>query len=225
MIQLHDVHKAYRLGEGSVPILKGVSLHIGAGDFVAIMGPSGSGKSTLMNILGCLDKMDSGEFRFHDRRVDEMSDDELAGLRNERIGFVFQLFNLLPRIDARRNVELPMVYAGVRPRERRERAEQALNRVGLGHRAGHSPAQLSGGQQQRVAIARAIVNEPDLLIADEPTGSLDSAASRDVMSVFEALHAHGTTIVMVTHEEEIARHARRIVRVRDGLIERDEVLE
>ena len=225
MIQLHDVHKAYRLGEGSAPILKGVSLHIGAGDFVAIMGPSGSGKSTLMNILGCLDKMDSGEFRFHDRRVDEMSDDELAGLRNERIGFVFQLFNLLPRIDARRNVELPMVYAGVQPRERRERAEQALDRVGLGHRAGHSPAQLSGGQQQRVAIARALVNEPDLLIADEPTGSLDSAASRDVMAVFETLHAQGTTIVMVTHEEEIARHARRIVRVRDGFIERDEVLE
>lgn len=224
MIHIEDACKDYRMGESMLVVLKSLSLKIDQGEFVAIMGPSGSGKSTLMNILGCLDTMDTGRYWFGDQRVDGMSDDELAVLRNRSIGFVFQLFNLLPRINARRNVELPMVYAGVPRDERAERACRALQRVGLADRAEHSPAQLSGGQQQRVAIARALVNDPQVLIADEPTGSLDSAASREVMSILGELHEQGKTIIMVTHEEDIARHAQRILRLRDGTIERDEVV-
>jgi putative ABC transport system ATP-binding protein len=224
MIRIEDVRKDYRMGESMLAVLKSLSLKIDQGEFVAIMGPSGSGKSTLMNILGCLDTMDTGRYWFGDQRVDGMKDDELAVLRNRSIGFVFQLFNLLPRINARRNVELPMVYAGVPREERAARATRALQRVGLADRAEHSPAQLSGGQQQRVAIARALVNDPQVLIADEPTGSLDSAASREVMGILGELHEHGKTIIMVTHEEDIARHAQRILRLRDGAIERDEVV-
>lgn len=224
MIRIEDVRKDYRMGESMLAVLKSLSLKIDQGEFVAIMGPSGSGKSTLMNILGCLDTMDTGRYWFGDLRVDGMKDDELAVLRNRSIGFVFQLFNLLPRINARRNVELPMVYAGVPREERAARATRALQRVGLADRAEHSPAQLSGGQQQRVAIARALVNDPQVLIADEPTGSLDSAASREVMGILGELHEHGKTIIMVTHEEDIARHAQRILRLRDGAIERDEVV-
>lgn len=222
MIALAGVHKSYRVGEVVLPVLKDVSLTIARGEFVAIMGPSGSGKSTLLNIIGCLDTLDQGQYRLGDVAIDTADDDALAQIRNRRLGFVFQLFNLLPRIDALRNVELPMVYAGVPAPLRRERAHAALVRVGLADRARHAPAQLSGGQQQRVAIARALVNEPDVLIADEPTGSLDSAVSREIMQVFAQLNAAGITIVMVTHEADIAAYARRIVFLRDGRIEREQ---
>ena len=220
MIALEGVHKSYRVGEVVLPVLKDISLTIARGEFVAIMGPSGSGKSTLLNIVGCLDTMDQGRYRLGDIAIDGADDDALAQIRNRRLGFVFQLFNLLPRIDALRNVELPMVYAGIPAPVRRERAQAALARVGLADRARHAPAQLSGGQQQRVAIARALVNAPDVLIADEPTGSLDSAVSREIMEVFKELNAAGMTVVMVTHESEIAAYARRIVFLRDGRIER-----
>lgn len=222
MIVLNAVHKSYRLGEVVLPVLKDVSLTIERGEFVAIMGPSGSGKSTLLNIIGCLDTLDSGSYRLGDIAIDGADDDALAQIRNRRLGFVFQLFNLLPRIDALRNVELPMVYAGIPAATRRVRAQAALAQVGLADRARHAPAQLSGGQQQRVAIARSLVNEPDVLIADEPTGSLDSAVSREIMDVFHALNAAGMTVVMVTHEAEIAAYARRTVFLRDGRIEREQ---
>ena len=222
MIALNAVCKSYRVGEVVLPVLKDVSLAIERGEFVAIMGPSGSGKSTLLNIVGCLDTLDTGSYRLGDIAIDAADDDALAQIRNRRLGFVFQLFNLLPRIDALRNVELPMVYAGVPAATRRERAQAALARVGLADRARHAPAQLSGGQQQRVAIARALVNAPDVLIADEPTGSLDSAVSREIMDLFQALNAAGMTVVMVTHEAEIAAYARRIVFLRDGRIEREQ---
>ncbi|MDP3671077.1 MAG: ABC transporter ATP-binding protein [Telluria sp.] len=222
MICLHDVHKSYLLGEISIPVLKGVSLSIHQGEFVAIMGPSGSGKSTLLNIIGCLDILDAGTYTLAETTVTGASDDALAEIRNHRLGFVFQLFNLIPRINALRNVEIPLLYAGIPPQQRKQRALRMLAAVGMADRAGHSPAQLSGGQQQRVAIARALVNEPAVLIADEPTGSLDSHAGQEIMKLFTRLNQDGITIVMVTHEEDIAASAQRVVRLRDGVIERDE---
>lgn len=221
MIDLQDAGKSYHLGEVVLPVLKGISLHIEAGEFVAIMGPSGSGKSTLLNIIGCLDGIDRGSYRLDGVAIEAAAEDALAAIRNARLGFVFQSFNLIPRINALRNVELPMIYHRVAPAERRRRAYAALKNVGLEDRAAHSPARLSGGQQQRVAIARALINDPDIIIADEPTGSLDSVSGHEIMRLFSNLHQQGKTIVMVTHEEEIAAYARRIIRLRDGLIEWD----
>lgn len=222
MIQLSSICKHYLLGEVTLPILKGVSLHIAAGEFAAIMGPSGSGKSTLLNIIGCLDTPNDGSYHLDQLPVANLVDDELSRIRRTKLGFVFQMFNLIPRISALRNVELPLVYAGIPPHERKKRAFEALERVNLADRAEHVPAQLSGGQQQRVAIARALVNEPPVIIADEPTGSLDSVVSAEIMELFTMLHGQGKTIVMVTHEEDIAGYAERIVRLRDGRLEKDE---
>jgi len=222
MIRLTGICKHYHLGEVLLPILKGVSLHIVAGEFVAIMGPSGSGKSTLLNIIGCLDVANEGEYHLDTIPITQLVDDELSRIRKAKLGFVFQMFNLIPRISALRNVELPLIYAGVPPHERKRRAFEALERVNLADRAGHVPAQLSGGQQQRVAIARALVNEPSVIIADEPTGSLDSVVSAEIMDVFTTLHGQGKTIIMVTHEEDIASYAQRILRMRDGKLEKDE---
>jgi len=224
MIQLRDVCKSYRLGDISLDVLRSVTLQIEAGDFAAIMGPSGSGKTTLLNIIGCLDTPNSGTYHLAGRPVTGACEDELARMRNRHIGFVFQLFNLLPRVDALRNVELPLIYARVAARERRHRALEALARVGLSERAGHAPAQLSGGQQQRVAIARALVTDPQVLVADEPTGSLDSVTGQEIMALFVDLNAQGTSIVMVTHEEDIAAYARHIIRLQDGVVVRDEVI-
>ncbi|MBI2779001.1 MAG: ABC transporter ATP-binding protein [Gammaproteobacteria bacterium] len=222
MIDLQGVSKSYRLGEVALPVLKDISLHIGAGEFVAIMGPSGSGKSTLLNIIGCLDTIDEGSYTLGGVAIEAASEDELAAIRNQRLGFVFQSFNLIPRINALRNVELPMIYSRVAPAERLRRAHAALQNVGLEDRAAHSPAKLSGGQQQRVAIARALITGPDIIIADEPTGSLDSASGHDIMRLFSHLHRQGKTVVMVTHEDEISAYAQRAIRLRDGLMEKDE---
>lgn len=216
MINLQGVSKSYYLDGTRISVLKNVNLKINIGEFVAIMGPSGSGKSTLMNIIGCLDTIDSGKYYLGNTFVNTATVSDLAAIRNRRIGFVFQSFNLIPRINALRNVELPMVYAGISPEVRKHRAMAALDIVGLKDRAMHSAAHLSGGQQQRVAIARSIVNNPDIIIADEPTGALDSATSRDIMLIFHRLNASGKTIVMVTHEAEIAAFAQRIIQVRDG---------
>lgn len=221
MIEVENVKKSYLRGEHSVNVLKGVSSRIDRGEFVAIMGPSGSGKTTFLNILGCLDTMDSGRYLLDGQHIEHLSADQLAVVRNQKFGFVFQLFNLIPRLSALRNVELPMVYARVSAAERRDKATLALQRVGLGERLAHMPSELSGGQQQRVAIARAIVNDPEILIADEPTGSLDTTAGKEVMEIFRAFHAQDKTIIMVTHEPEIAAHAERIIRLRDGLLEED----
>jgi putative ABC transport system ATP-binding protein len=221
VIQLIDLHREYQVGTERIHALRGVSLEIRRNEYVAIMGPSGSGKSTMMNLLGCLDTPSAGEYWLGGQEVSRMADDALARVRNREIGFVFQTFNLLPRATALQNVELPLVYAGVSGSVRREKARQALERVGLGNRVTHRPNELSGGQRQRVAIARALVNEPSILLADEPTGNLDSTTSADVMRVFDRLHGQGQTIVVVTHEADIAAHAHRIVTLRDGQIASD----
>ena len=221
VIVTRNLQREYDMGGEIVRALQGVDLTIRRNEFVAIMGPSGSGKSTLMNLIGCLDTPTRGEYWLNGHRVSELGDDELARIRNKEIGFVFQTFNLLPRADALHNVELPLVYGGVSSRERRERAEDALARVGLKDRMGHRPNELSGGQRQRVAIARALVNVPSILLADEPTGNLDSSTSTEIMALFEELHAQQQTIVLVTHEHDIAAHADRQVHLLDGRVERD----
>jgi putative ABC transport system ATP-binding protein len=222
VIYLEDIFRVYEMGEEKVYALRGVTVGIKRNEYVAIMGPSGSGKSTLMNLIGCLDTPSSGSYYFNGANVAGLDDDELAEIRNREIGFVFQTFNLLPRSNALHNVELPLVYSGVKKEERLERAYQALVNVGLDSRATHKPNELSGGQRQRVAIARALVTNPSIILADEPTGNLDSKTGDEIMHLFQELHDKGNTIILVTHEEEIARHAHRIVRVRDGKIERDE---
>ncbi len=221
VIQVLDLHREYVMGTERIHALRGISLEIRRNEYVAIMGPSGSGKSTLMNLVGCLDTPSAGEYWLNGQEVSRMPDDALARVRNREIGFVFQTFNLLPRATALQNVELPLVYAGVPARVRRDRARAALSRVGLGERMDHRPNELSGGQRQRVAIARALVNEPSLLLADEPTGNLDSTTSADVMRVFDLLHAQGQTIVVVTHEADIAAHAARVITLRDGVVASD----
>ncbi|MBE2264765.1 MAG: ABC transporter ATP-binding protein [Flavobacteriales bacterium] len=222
MIAIEHVSKVYAMGEEDVHALNDVSLTINDNEFLAIMGPSGSGKSTLMNMLGCLDTPSSGTYLFKGKDVRAMSDSELAEVRNREIGFVFQTFNLLPRSTALQNVELPLVYAGVKASERRRRATEALNQVGLADRVDHKPNELSGGQRQRVAIARALVTKPAIILADEPTGNLDSKTGDDIMAMFKAVWQAGNTVILVTHEEEVARHAKRIIRLRDGRIESDD---
>ena len=221
IIRIRDLTREYQMGEERILALRGVTLDIRRNEYVAIMGPSGSGKSTMMNLLGCLDTPTGGEYRLNGQEVSRLSDDELARVRNREIGFVFQTFNLLPRATALHNVELPLVYAGVRAAERRERAAGALARVGLENRMDLRPNELSGGQRQRVAIARALVNNPSILLADEPTGNLDSVTSEEIMRVFGDLHAAGQTVIMVTHEPDIAAHAERVVVLRDGRVESD----
>jgi putative ABC transport system ATP-binding protein len=218
VISLRNVIKEYRMGDTDVHALRGISLDIEQGDFVAIMGASGSGKSTLMNIIGCLDVPTRGHFWLDGVNVRTLDDDDLARIRNRKLGFVFQSFNLLPRMSAIANVELPLTYAGVRPQERRARAARALEAVGLGERMNHYPSEMSGGQQQRAAVARAIVTNPAFILADEPTGNLDTESSLDVMSVFAALHSQGRTVVLITHEEDIAAYTQRVVKLRDGRI-------
>ncbi|MFQ5766551.1 MAG: ABC transporter ATP-binding protein [Acidobacteriota bacterium] len=222
LIELRDLHKIYKMGEQVVRALDGVDMKIQRGEFVAIMGPSGSGKSTLMNLIGCLDTPTSGSYVLNGQEVSEMDGNQLADLRNREIGFIFQTFNLLPRASALHNVELPLVYAGVSRQERRRRAEEALAKVQLADRIHHQPNELSGGQRQRVAVARALVNSPSLLLADEPTGNLDSKTSDEIMALMHQLHRSGNTIVLVTHEEDIARHASRTVRMLDGRIVSDQ---
>ncbi|QDX81986.1 macrolide ABC transporter ATP-binding protein [Denitratisoma sp. DHT3] len=221
VIEVRNLAKAYQTPAGAFPALKGVDLVIESGEFVAVMGPSGSGKSTFMNLLGCLDRPSAGEYRLDGRAVSTMDKDELAQVRGRQIGFVFQGFNLLPRISLEDNVALPLVYANIDRETRRARAREMLDRVGLGAYAKSMPNRISGGQQQRVAIARALVNRPRLILADEPTGNLDSQTSEEIMALFEALNREGITVVLVTHEPDIARHARRLVRFRDGLIVHD----
>src|SRR5450432_3825407 len=222
VIDIENITKEYVMGEEIIHALRGVTLQIRRNEYLAIMGPSGSGKSTLMNMLGCLDTPSSGRYEFGGKDVSAMDDDELAAIRNREIGFVFQTFNLLPRSTSLRNVELPLIYAGVDPATREERAAQTLRDVGLGERLHHKPNELSGGQRQRVAIARALVNNPSIILADEPTGNLDSKTGEEIMALLENLYQAGNTIILVTHEENVALHARRIVRLRDGLIENDE---
>jgi putative ABC transport system ATP-binding protein len=221
LIDIRDITKVYQMGLQEVHALDGISLQVDRGEYVAIMGPSGSGKSTLMNLIGCLDTPTSGSYVLNGREVARMSDDELAAIRNQEIGFVFQTFNLLPRTDALHQVELPLVYSGLPRKERRDRAIKALEAVSLADRMTHHPSELSGGQRQRVAVARALINDPSILLADEPTGNLDSGTGAEIMSLFDELNAKGNTIVLVTHEEDIAAHARRIVRLLDGRIRDD----
>ncbi len=224
-IKTHNLQRHYRMGEEMIYALRGVDLTIERGEYVAIMGPSGSGKSTLMNMIGCLDTPDDGEYWLNGQLVSEMSDRELAKVRNKEVGFVFQTFNLLPRANALHNVELPLIYAGLKRKERLERARHALERVGLGERMNHRPSEMSGGQRQRVAVARALVTEPSILLADEPTGNLDSTTSRDIMGLFRELHSAGHTILLVTHEADVANYARRVIHFRDGTIAEDLINE
>ena len=223
LIKITNIKRDFPLGDEIIYVLKGIDLEINKGEYVALMGPSGSGKSTLMNILGCLDTPTSGTYILNGKHVSEMQDDELAGIRNKEIGFVFQTFNLMPRTTALDNVALPMVYAGHSKSERVERATEVLTQVGLQDRMDHKPNQLSGGQRQRVAVARALVNKPSIILADEPTGNLDSKTSVEIMNLFNEIHANGNTVILVTHEEDIAAYAHRIIRLRDGLIESDTI--
>jgi len=225
VILTHHLAREYQMGAEVVHALRGVDIQIKKNEFVAVMGPSGSGKSTLMNLIGCLDTPTNGEYWLNSQKVSDLSDDELARIRNKEIGFVFQTFNLLPRADALHNVELPLIYAGISAKDRRERAARSLQQVGLGDRMDHRPNELSGGQRQRVAIARALVNQPSILLADEPTGNLDSATGNEIMALFHELHDTGQTIVLVTHEHDIAANARRQIHLLDGKIERDERTE
>lgn len=225
MLEVKKVLKKYQMGNVEVTALNSISFKVNAGEFAAIMGPSGSGKSTLMNILGCLDRMTEGSYFLNDRDVANLSDTELAHIRNKEIGFVFQAFNLLPRMNLLENVALPLVYAGVSPKLRREKALEALEKVGLKDRVKHKPNEISGGQKQRVAIARAIVNSPTFILADEPTGNLDSKSSNDIMGIFQGLNDEGATVLIVTHEPDIAQHAKRIVRFKDGNIVSDTPVE
>ncbi len=222
LIDLNNIQKDYEIGTQVVHALNAISLQIEKGEYVAIMGPSGSGKSTLMNLLGCLDTPTSGEYHLNNNSVSSMNDDELADIRNREIGFVFQTFNLLPRATALHNVELPLIYNGTPAGSRKNHAEEALQKVGLADRMHHRPNELSGGQRQRVAIARALVNKPSIILADEPTGNLDTRTGDEIMEIFESLHETGNTIILVTHEEYIAEHSDRIIRLRDGIVERDE---
>jgi putative ABC transport system ATP-binding protein len=221
IISLENIHKSYFMGKQALPVLMGISLEILRNEYVALMGPSGSGKSTLMNILGCLDTPTSGHYILNGQDVSKMRDDDLADVRNNEIGFVFQQFNLLPRLTAAENVALPLVYAGITRKQRLERAMNVLEKVSLADRSHHKPNELSGGQCQRVAIARALINDPSLILADEPTGNLDSKTSIEIMDIFSSIRAAGNTVVLVTHEEDIANYAHRIVRLRDGVIESD----
>jgi len=223
MIEVRDIKKRYRMGKIDLEVLRGISLDVKEKEFVAIMGPSGSGKSTLMGILGCLDRPTSGRYSLEGIEMTDRSDDDLAEIRNKRVGFIFQTFNLLPRFSALKNVELPVVYSGIPSKERKRRAMEMLEIVGLSDRASHRPAELSGGEQQRVAIARALVNDPAIVLADEPTGNLDSLSGREIISLFERLNEKGRTIIIVTHDREIAEHAKRIISLRDGMVTGDEV--
>ena len=221
VIQIRDLKKIYKMGDSIVKALNGVTFDVERNEYIAIMGPSGSGKSTLMNMIGCLDTPTSGDYYLNGSSVSQMDDNELAAIRNREIGFVFQTFNLLPRTDCLQNVELPLIYSGMKSSERKERARETLEKVGLGDRTHHKPNELSGGQRQRVAIARALVNNPSILLADEPTGNLDTKTGVEIMELFEELYRAGNTILLVTHEEDIAAHARRVIRLRDGVIESD----
>ncbi|SFC73795.1 putative ABC transport system ATP-binding protein [Zunongwangia mangrovi] len=221
VIEIRNIIRNFPLGQEVVKVLKGIDLDINRGEYVAFMGPSGSGKSTLMNLLGCLDTPTGGSYILNGKDVSKMTDSELAEVRNKEIGFVFQTFNLLPRTTALDNVALPMIYAGYSKADRKKRAEEVLNNVGLGDRMDHKPNQLSGGQRQRVAVGRALVNKPSIILADEPTGNLDSKTSVEIMNLFDEIHAAGNTVILVTHEEDIAEHAHRVIRLRDGIIESD----